>query len=101
MTLLWASLIVVAATAAGIAAMLFVRRRAPEGSYFADGDRAAGVFGVLATGFAILVPNFICDCCKAPYLSNPVPRYSLLVNTRCPSVSRDSFTTRCLTPLAR
>jgi hypothetical protein len=54
MTLLWASLIVVAATAAGIAAMLFVRRRAPEGSYFADGDRAAGVFGVLATGFAIL-----------------------------------------------
>jgi hypothetical protein len=27
---------------------------APEGSYFADGDRAAGVFGVLATGFAVL-----------------------------------------------
>jgi hypothetical protein len=37
-----------------IAAMLLVRRRAPEGSYFADGDRAAGVFGVLATGFAVL-----------------------------------------------
>src|SRR3954452_5622620 len=35
--------------------MLLVRRRAPEGSYFADGDRAAGVFGVLATGFAVLV----------------------------------------------
>src|SRR6476469_4698134 len=34
--------------------MLLVRRRAPEGSYFADGDRAAGVFGVLAGGFAIL-----------------------------------------------
>src|SRR4051794_9453220 len=34
--------------------MLLVRRRAPEGSYFVDGDRAAGVFGVLATGFAIL-----------------------------------------------
>jgi hypothetical protein len=33
--------------------MLFVRRRAPEGSFFADGDRASGVFGVLATGFAI------------------------------------------------
>jgi hypothetical protein len=28
-------------------------RRAPEGSYFADGDRASGVFGALATGFAI------------------------------------------------
>jgi hypothetical protein len=35
--------------------MLLVRRRAPEGGYFADGDRAAGVFGVLATGFAVLI----------------------------------------------
>ena len=35
--------------------MLLVRRRAPAGSYFADGDRASGVFGVLATGFAILL----------------------------------------------
>ena len=37
------------------AVMLLVRRRAPEGSYFADGDRAAGVFGVIATGFAVLL----------------------------------------------
>jgi hypothetical protein len=35
--------------------MLMVRRRAPEGSYFADGDRASGVFGVLATGFSVLL----------------------------------------------
>src|SRR5690242_21698485 len=35
--------------------MLLVRRRAPKGSYFEDGDRAAGVFGVLATGFAVLL----------------------------------------------
>src|SRR5256885_10957376 len=35
--------------------MLLVRRRAPEGSRFSDGDRAAGVFGVLATGFAVLL----------------------------------------------
>ena len=33
--------------------MLLVRRGAPEGSYFKDGDRASGVFGVLAGGFAI------------------------------------------------
>ena len=33
--------------------MLLVRRRAPEGSFFTDGDRASGVFGVLATCFAI------------------------------------------------
>src|SRR6476620_10056320 len=54
MNLFWATLIVVVVAAAAIAAMLLVRRRAPEGSYFEDGDRAAGVFGVLATGFAIL-----------------------------------------------
>ena len=53
MNLFWAILILVVAVAVAIAAMLFVRRRAPEGSYFADGDRASGVFGVLATGFAI------------------------------------------------
>jgi ABC-type multidrug transport system fused ATPase/permease subunit len=54
LNLLWASVIVVVVAACAIAAMLLVRRRAPDGSYFADGDRAAGVFGVLATGFAIL-----------------------------------------------
>jgi hypothetical protein len=53
MNLLWGILILVAADALAITAMLLVRRRAPEGSFFADGDRASGVFGVLATGFAI------------------------------------------------
>jgi hypothetical protein len=48
-------LVIVAVTGVAVAVMLLVRRRAPEGSYFADGDRASGVFGVLATGFAILV----------------------------------------------
>jgi hypothetical protein len=55
MNFLWATLIVVAVTAVAVAAMLLVRRRAPDGSYFEDGDRAAGVFGVLATGFAVLL----------------------------------------------
>jgi hypothetical protein len=54
-SLLWAGLVVAAVTALAITAMLLVRRRAPEGSYFEDGDRAAGVFGVLATGFAVLL----------------------------------------------
>ena len=53
--LLFAALIVVVVTALAVSAMLLVRRRAPEGSFFQDGDRAAGVFGVLATGFAVLV----------------------------------------------
>ena len=53
MILLWSALILVAAVALAVTAMLLVRRRAPEGSYFQDGDRASGVFGVLSTGFAI------------------------------------------------
>jgi hypothetical protein len=53
MSLLWVIVILLAVNAATIAAMLVVRRRAPEGSYFTDGDRASGVFGVLAGGFAI------------------------------------------------
>jgi hypothetical protein len=51
--LVWGLLILVASVAVAIAAMLLVRRRAPVGSFFEDGDRAAGVFGVLATGFAV------------------------------------------------
>ena len=55
MGLVVAVLIVAAATAITVTSMLLVRRRAPEGSYFADGDRASGVFGVLAAGFAIML----------------------------------------------
>src|SRR4029450_7430888 len=53
----WAlgALVVFTASAGMIAAILGVRRRAPEGGYFKDGDRASGVFGVLATGFALLL----------------------------------------------
>jgi len=55
MNLLWAAVVTVVATSVAIAALLFVRRRAPDGGYFNDGDRAAGVFGVLATGYAVLL----------------------------------------------
>ena len=55
MNLYWAALIVATVSVLAITAMLLVRGRAPEGSYFEDGDRAAGVFGVLATGFAVLL----------------------------------------------
>jgi hypothetical protein len=47
--------IVVACAALAIAAILLVRRNAPDGSFFNDGDRASGFFGVLATGFAVLL----------------------------------------------
>ena len=42
MNLAVAILIVVGAAAVGVAAMLLVRRHAPDGSYFQDGDRASG-----------------------------------------------------------
>jgi hypothetical protein len=53
--LVWGALLTAAVTGVAIASMLLVRRNAPDGSYFADGDRAAGVFGVLATGFSVLL----------------------------------------------
>ena len=55
MNVLFGVLVTLGLAGAAIAAMLLVRRRAPEGGYFADGDRAAGVFGVLATGFSVLL----------------------------------------------
>ena len=55
MTLVWGLLITAAVTAVMVGLMLWVRRGAPEGSRFKDGDRASGVFGVLATGFALLL----------------------------------------------
>jgi hypothetical protein len=48
-------LTVLAAVGLAVGLFLLLRRFAPEGSFFSDGDRAAGVFGVLATGFAVLL----------------------------------------------
>jgi hypothetical protein len=53
--IVWGALLIAVAVAVSVTAMLFVRRRAPDGSYFNDGDRAAGVFGVLATGLAVML----------------------------------------------
>jgi len=55
MNVVWGFVIIAVAVAVAVAALLLVRRRAPEGGFFVDGDRAAGVFGVLATGFSVLL----------------------------------------------
>ena len=55
MNLVWSLLLVLVAVGLAVSAMLLVRRRAPDGSFFTDGDRAAGIFGVLATGFSVLL----------------------------------------------
>ena len=55
MNLILPAIVIAAATALAVTAMLLVRRGAPEGSRFSDGDRASGVFGVLATGFSVLL----------------------------------------------
>jgi hypothetical protein len=54
-TYLSAAIVIVGVAAAAIGGLLLVRRRAPDDGFFNDGDRAAGVFGVLATGFAIVL----------------------------------------------
>ena len=48
-------LIVIVSVATTVAAMLLVRRRAPVGGFFTDSDRAAGIFGVTGTGFAVFL----------------------------------------------
>src|SRR5215208_6958357 len=55
MNVVWGVLVTAAVVAIAVTAMLLVRRRSPDGGWFADGDRAAGVFGVLATGFSVLL----------------------------------------------
>jgi hypothetical protein len=53
---LFAVAIVAAAVVATVTIMLLVRRfLAPAGGFFTDSDRAAGVFGVTGTGFAVLL----------------------------------------------
>jgi hypothetical protein len=52
---LLAVLVTAVAVSVAVGALLLVRRRAPDGGYFTSGDRAAGMFGVLASGFAILL----------------------------------------------
>lgn len=54
-SILVGAVVTAAVTTLAVVAMLFARRRAPAGSRFADGDRAAGVFGVVATGFSVLL----------------------------------------------
>ena len=66
MNVVWGFVIIVVVVVAAVAVMLFVRRTAPEGSYFEDGDRASGVFGVLATGFSVLL-GFIVFLAFASY----------------------------------
>lgn len=55
MNLVRGALLVLVVVAITVAVMLLVRRSAPVGSRFSDGDRASGVFGVLATGFSVLL----------------------------------------------
>src|SRR4051794_19697542 len=55
MNVVWPILIVLAVSGSAVTALLLVRRRAPEGSYFADGGRAAGGFGGLAPGVSVVL----------------------------------------------
>jgi hypothetical protein len=50
-----AFLLVAACVAAAVGGMMLARRFAPPGGVFTDSDRAAGVFGVMGTSFAVLL----------------------------------------------
>jgi hypothetical protein len=50
----WSAVLVVGSTALAVALLLLVRRRSPHGGHFEDTGRAAGVFSILATSFAVL-----------------------------------------------
>src|SRR3954453_12491720 len=53
---LWEVIVLIVVVDAVIAgALVWIRRRAPEGSYFSDSQRAAGAFAVSGTIFAVLV----------------------------------------------
>jgi hypothetical protein len=53
---IWLALLVIAGVVAvSIAAQIGVRSFAPRGGFFTDSDRAAGVFGVIGTSFAVLL----------------------------------------------
>ena len=51
----FSSVAAVVVTAAMVALSLLVRRRAPEGGYFSDSDRAAAVFGSIGGLFSVLL----------------------------------------------
>ncbi|MET0902385.1 MAG: hypothetical protein ABWZ52_04020 [Acidimicrobiales bacterium] len=55
MNILLGFLLIAVVCGVAVAGMLAMRRRAPAGGFVADGDRAAGVFGVIATGFSVLL----------------------------------------------
>lgn len=55
MSLFVAALIIVGSAAAGAVAMVALTRFAPHGGRFADTQRAAGVFTVVGTGFAMVL----------------------------------------------
>lgn len=55
MTLTVALLIIAGATALAVLGMLWLRTRAPAGSWFRTQDHSAGTFGVVGTVFAILL----------------------------------------------
>jgi hypothetical protein len=53
---LWVAIVIVVALDLAVSgAMLWIRRRAPDGSYFHDSQRAAGAFAVGGTTFAVIV----------------------------------------------
>ena len=54
MSLWWAIGTVIAASALAIVALPVIRHFSPHGGHFGDTSRAAGIFSILTTSFAVL-----------------------------------------------
>ena len=72
-----ALVIVIVAAVTAFSIMLLVRLRAPDGGFFNDSDRAAGVFGVLGTGFAIILGFEIYSTANEAARSEAVATYAM------------------------
>jgi hypothetical protein len=72
--LILAAAVTTAASAVSIAAILWIRRHKPDGGFFNDGDRAAGVFGVLATEFTLLLGFVVSSPSPSTTSRGPVRR---------------------------
>jgi len=49
------ALVVAASVAISIGGFLLLRRHAPAGGFFSDGDRASGILGLISTAYAVLL----------------------------------------------
>src|SRR5215207_1528971 len=81
---LWlAVLVILGAAAVSAAAMLIVRRGAPEGTYFKDPIPAAAVYTVVGTAYMVIVAFVFSSHSRATAAQSPTRRRRRRPRSRC------------------